>query len=361
MNRIFNFSAGPCTLPLPALEKAQAEFVDYQGKGMSLIEMSHRSKEYDAVHMDAMDLIRELFDVPKNYKILFLGGGATLQFGMIPMNFLPQGQSADYTLTGAWAKKAYKDATKVGNVNVVYDGKDENYLNLPDPASLKLDPGAAYLHLTSNETIGGVQWKSFPDAGSVPIICDMSSDFMSRRVNVADFDMIYAGAQKNAGPAGVGIAIIKDELLAKCPDNLPAYLNYKTHADKDSLYNTPPVFAIYMVGLTMKWLKGIGGLEAAERLADERAGLIYGAMEASDGYYRCPVPEAVRSKMNIVFRLPSEDLEKKFIAEALEKGMSGLKGHRDVGGCRASVYNAMPVEGAKALATFMADFQKANG
>ncbi len=361
MNRIFNFSAGPCTLPLPALEKAQAEFVDFKGAGMSLIEMSHRSKEYDAVHMDAMDLIRELFDVPKGYKIMFLGGGATLQFGMIPMNFLGDGQSADYTVTGSWAKKAYQDASKIGKVNLVWDGKEENYLNLPDPDSLTLDPNAAYLHLTSNETIGGIQWKRFPDAGGVPVICDMSSDFMSRRVNVADFDVIYAGAQKNAGPAGVAIVIAKEEMLEKCPDTLPAYLNYRTHSDKDSLYNTPPVFAIYMVGLTMQWLKGIGGLEAAERLADERAGLIYGAMEKSGGWYSCPVPEAVRSKMNIVFRLPSEDLEKKFIAEALERGMSGLKGHRSVGGCRASVYNAMPVEGAASLADFMAEFQKANG
>jgi phosphoserine aminotransferase len=361
MNRIFNFSAGPCTLPMAALEKAQAEFVDYQGKGMSLIEMSHRSKEYDAVHMGAMDLIRELFAVPKGYKILFLGGGATMQFGMIPMNFLGEGQSADFTVTGAWAKKAYQDASKIGQTKVVWDGKEENYLNLPNPDSLELDPSAAYLHLTSNETIGGVQWKRFPDAGKVPVICDMSSDFMSRRVNVEDFSLIYAGAQKNAGPAGVAIVIIKDEMIEKCPDTLPAYLNFKTHADKDSLYNTPPVFPIYMVGLTMQWLKGIGGLEGAERLAEKRSSLIYGAMEKSGGFYRCPVPEGVQSKMNIVFRLPSEDLEKQFIAEALALGMSGLKGHRSVGGCRASVYNAMPVDGAKALADFMDEFQKANG
>jgi len=361
MKRIFNFSAGPCTLPLSALEKAQSEFVDFKGTGMSLIEMSHRSKEYDAVHMDAMDLIRELFGVPEGHKILFLGGGATLQFGMVPMNFLHKGESADYVITGSWAKKAYQDAAKVGDAKVVWDGKESNYMTLPDPGSVKASPGAAYLHLTSNETIGGVQWKRFPDGGGVPVVCDMSSDFMSRRVNVGDFDLIYAGAQKNAGPAGVTIVIVKESFLEKCPDNLPAYLNFKTHAEKDSLYNTPPVFAVYMVGLTMHWLKGIGGLEAAERLADERAKLIYGAMEKSGGFYRCPVHEPVRSKMNIVFRLPDEDLEKRFISETTEKGMIGLKGHRSVGGCRASVYNAMPVDGAGALADFMIDFARKNG
>ncbi|MBU8871435.1 MAG: 3-phosphoserine/phosphohydroxythreonine transaminase [Gemmatimonadales bacterium] len=361
MNRIFNFSAGPCTLPVPALEEAHAEFLDYEGKGMSLIEMSHRSKEYDAVHMEAMDLVRRLYGLPDNYKIMFLGGGATMQFAMIPMNLMPSGGSCDLTLTGAWAKKAYADAKKLGTVNLAYDGSDEKFMNLPAIADLKVTPGTAYFHMTSNETIGGVQWSDFPDTGDVPLVCDMSSDFVSRRIPVEKFGLIYAGAQKNAGPAGTSIVIIREDLLERSSDQLPAYLSYATHAPKDSMYNTPPVFPIYMVMKTLSWLEKQGGLEAAEKMAGQRSSLIYGAMTDNPDFYSCPVNASCRSKMNIVFRLPSEDLEKKFVAEALAEGMSGLKGHRSVGGCRASVYNAMPVEGAQALADFMAAFAKANG
>lgn len=361
MNRIHNFSAGPCTLPLSAIESARDEFVDYQGKGMSLIEMSHRSKEYDAVHMEAMDLVKRLYGLPDNYKVLFLGGGATMQFGMVPMNLMGQGGACDLTLTGAWAKKAYADAKKIGTVHLAYDGTDDDFMDLPDPAGLKATAGSAYFHMTSNETIGGVQWKGFPDTGDVPLVCDMSSDFVSRRIPVDKFGLIYAGAQKNAGPAGCAIVIIREDLLERCPDSLPAYLSYATHAPKDSMYNTPPVFPIYMIGKTLKWLEEKGGLEAAEEMAAERAGLIYGAMNDFADFYRCPVKEHCRSLMNIVFRLPSEELEKKFVAEALAEGMSGLKGHRSVGGCRASVYNSMPVEGAKALADFMGEFAKKNG
>ncbi len=361
MNRIFNFSAGPCTLPVPALESAAAEFLEFQGKGMSLIEMSHRSKEYDAVHMEAMDLVRRLYGVPDNYKILFIGGGATLQFSMIPMNLMGQGGRCDLTLTGAWAKKALADAKKIGTVNVVFDGSEDNFMSLPEPDSLKANEGAAYFHLTSNETIGGVQWKSFPDTGDVPLVCDMSSDFVSRRIDVSKFGLIYAGAQKNAGPAGTSIVIIRDDLLERSSDSLTAYLNYSIHAAKDSMYNTPPVFPIYMVMKTLKWLEEEGGLLAAENMAAERSELIYGAMTKNNGFYSCPVHEDCRSLMNIVFRLPSEDLEKMFVAQALENGMSGLKGHRSVGGCRASVYNAMPVDGAKTLADFMDEFAAKNG
>ncbi len=361
MNRVFNFNAGPSTLPLPVLERARDEFVEFQNKGMSLIEMSHRAKEYDAVHHRAMDLIRELLGLSANYKVLFLGGGATMQFSMIPLNLLPKGKSCDLTLTGTWAKKAYADAKKVGQVNVVFDGKDDNYLNLPKPKDLKLDPNAAYLHMTSNETIGGIQWYEFPDSGKVPIICDMSSDIMSRRLKLDNFGLIYAGAQKNAGPAGVALVIIRDDILERCSDDLTAYLSYKIHAKEESLYNTPPVFSIYMVSLVMEWVKNKGGLPAMEKLADERAGMIYGAIEKNGGFYKCPVPPHCRSKMNIVFRMPTEDLEKKFIAEASEQGMIGLKGHRSVGGCRASIYNAMPVEGAKALSNFMDQFASKNG
>ena len=361
MNRIFNFSAGPCTLPLPALEEAHAEFLDYQGKGMSLIEMSHRSKEYDAVHMEAMDLIRRLYGLPDNYKILFLGGGATMQFSMVPMNLMAPGQSCDFTLTGAWAKKAYADAKKIGNVNVVFDGKDDNFMSLPDPASLALNADAAYFHMTSNETIGGVQWSDFPDTGDVPLVCDMSSDFVSRRIPVEKFGLIYAGAQKNAGPAGTSIVIIREDLLERSSDNLTAYMSYATHAPKDSMYNTPPVFPIYMMMKTLQWLEKEGGLDAATKMANERAGLIYGAMAANADFYKCPVHQDARSNMNVVWRLPNEDLEKQFVSEALAAGMSGLKGHRSVGGCRASMYNAMPVAGAKALADFMGEFANKNG
>jgi phosphoserine aminotransferase len=361
MNRIFNFSAGPCTLPYSALEEAHAEFLDYQGKGMSLIEMSHRSKEYDAVHMEAMDLIKRLYGLPDNYKVLFLGGGATMQFAMVPMNLMGPGGSCDMTLTGAWAKKANADAKKIGNVNLVFDGSGDNFMSLPEVTSLKANPGAAYFHMTSNETIGGVQWSDFPDTGDVPLVCDMSSDFVSRKIPVEKFGLIYAGAQKNAGPAGTSIVIIREDLLERSSADLPAYLSYATHAPKDSMYNTPPVFPIYMLMKTLQWLEKEGGLDAATKMANERAGLIYGAMAANADFYKCPVQESARSNMNIVWRLPSEDLEKQFVAEALEAGMSGLKGHRSVGGCRASVYNAMPIAGAKALADFMGEFAKKNG
>ena len=361
MNRIFNFSAGPCTLPLTALEEAAAEFVDYAGKGMSLIEMSHRSAEYDAVHVEAMALVKRLYGLPDNYKVLFLGGGATLQFSMVPMNLMGRGGQCDFTLSGAWAKKAYADAAKIGTVNVLFDGKEQDYMSLPAADSLAVNPDAAYVHLTSNETIGGVQWPDFPDTGDVPLVCDMSSDFVSRPVDLSRFGLVYAGAQKNAGPAGATVVIIRGDLVERSPADLTAYLSYATHAPKDSLYNTPPVFPIYMIMKTLAWLEKEGGLAAAKARADERAALVYGAIEAGGGFYRCPVDPACRSNMNIVFRLPSEDLEKAFIAEAAAAGMSGLKGHRSVGGCRASVYNAMPLAGARTLADFMGEFARRNG
>ncbi len=358
MNRIFNFSAGPCTLPLSCIEEAAGEFVDFQGLGMSLIEMSHRSKPYDDVHMAAMNDMREILEIPENFKILFLGGGATLQFTMIPMNIL-NGGTADYTATGTWANKAIADAKKFGTINIAFDGKADKFMTLPNPADVKVSDGSKYLHITSNETIGGIQWQEFPEVDA-PIVCDMSSDIMSRRIDWSKFGVVYCGAQKNLGPAGCAVVIIRDDILAETSTDLTAYLDYKIHADKDSMYNTPPVFPIYMLGKTLKWVKAQGGIDAMAKLADDRAGLIYGAIDNSNGFYNCPVQESARSKMNIVFRLPSEDLEKQFVAEAAEKGMSGLKGHRSVGGCRASVYNAMPVEGAQALADFMAEFAAKN-
>jgi len=361
MNRIYNFSAGPCTLPLPALLEAQREFIDYRGTGMSLIEMSHRSREYGEVHEGARSAIRRLLDLPDGFQVLLLGGGATLQFAMVPMNLLAGGGRCDFTVSGAWARKARADAARLGGVRDVFDGADGDYTSLPDPAALEIDPRAAYVHITSNETIGGLQWQDWPETGDVPLVCDMSSDFMSRRIPAERFGLIYAGAQKNVGPAGVAVVLIRDDVLARCADDLPAYLSYRTHAAKDSLYNTPPVFAIWLMKLTLDWLEQEGGLIEAERRAEARAKLVYDAIARHEGFYRCPVDPRFRSRMNVVFRLPNEELEGKFVAEALEHGMSGLKGHRSVGGCRASLYNAMPLEGAETLAAFMDDFARRNG
>ncbi len=358
MSRIANFNAGPSTLPLEVLEQIKEDIVDYKGKGLSLIEASHRSKEYDEIHNQAIGLVKELLGLPSNYKVVFLGGGATLQFSMIPMNFL-KGKSCDFTLTGTWAKKAYGDSKKIGTCNVVYDGADTKYTNLP--SNLKASSDAAYLHLTSNETIQGVEWWKWPEIGSTPIIADMSSDIMSRRLPVEKFGMIYAGAQKNLGPAGAALAIIRDDLLEGANTDLTAYLSYNIHADKNSLYNTPPVFPIYAVKLVLDWVKKNGGLEGMEKRADTKSGALYSAMKKSNGFYNCPVDASCRSKMNVVFRLPTEELEQKFIKDALAEGMLGLKGHRSVGGCRASIYNSMPIEDAQKLASFMDEFHKKNG
>jgi phosphoserine aminotransferase len=356
MRRIYNFSAGPSTLPLPALLETAAELPDYRDSGMSLVEMSHRGKHYTAIHREAADRVKSLLDLSDRYTVLFLGGGATLQFAMVPLNLLGPEQSCDFTLTGAWAAKAAQDAARVGRVRVAYDGRPGRYTAMPKPAELDLDPQAAYLHLTSNETIGGIQWQTWPDTGSVPIVADMSSDIMSRPLPRDKFGLIYAGAQKNLGPAGLALAIVRDDVLARCSTRLPAYLGYRTHAESDGLYNTPPVFCVYMLCKTLRWLEEQGGVAAAAKRAAERAALVYDAIDRSAGFYRCPVDPACRSRMNIVWRLPDEELESRFLAEAATREMSGLKGHRSVGGCRASLYNAMPVAGARALADFMREF-----
>ncbi len=356
--RIYNFAAGPCTLPLPALKKAQEEFVNFQDSGMSLFEMSHRGKIYDTVHMDAIALMREVYSLPDNFKVLFLGGGATMQFAMIPMNFLREGHFAQYVNTGTWATKALKDAKLIGDARELATSADKDFMYIPK--GFTVDPNAAYLHITTNNTIKGTEFHEIPDAGNVPIFADMSSDFMSRGVDWQKFGFVYGGIQKNLGPAGLSLVIIRDDMLEKVNKNLPAYLRYDLHADKYSMYNTPPMFQIYMMKLTLEWVKEMGGLEAMNKLADERSNLIYGVIDEHNDYFSCPVTKEDRSRMNICFRLPNEDLEKKFIAEGLERGMNGLKGHRSVGGCRASVYNAMPVEGAQALANFMVEFKNAN-
>ncbi|OQY33772.1 MAG: phosphoserine transaminase [Spirochaetaceae bacterium 4572_59] len=360
MNHALNFYAGPSVLPLEVLESLQSEMVNYKGSGLSLVETSHRSAEYDDVHTTALNLMRELFSVPDNYKILFLGGGATLQFSMIPLNFLAGGKSCDFTLTGAWSKKAYSDTCKVGKVNIAFDGKGDNYCSLPDTASLKASAGSEYFHITSNETIGGVQWKNFPDTGDVPIICDMSSDILSRPVPFEKFGMIYAGAQKNLGPSGLAIVIIREDMLNRCPDNITAYLDYRIHAEKDSLYNTPPVFPIYAMSKVLEKVKVDGGLDGVMKRNNEKAGMLYDIIDNSTDFYRNPVEKSVRSEMNVVFTMANEDLEKKFVAEAKAMGMVGLKGHKSVGGCRASIYNSMAVEHVATLGKFMKDFQKNN-
>jgi phosphoserine aminotransferase len=361
MPRKYNFYAGPATLPYSVLEQIQSEIIDYKGEGLSMIETSHRSKMYDTVHNETIELLRELMGIPENYHVLFLGGGATLQFAMVPMNLMRDGKSCDFIVSGSWAQKAIKDAQKYGEVRVAYDGSSNSFTSLPSANEVTTGKNSAYLHLTSNETIGGVQWKVFPKPEGVPVVADMSSDILSRPVTVSDFGIIYAGAQKNMGPAGVTVVIIRDDLVQNSRDGLPAYLSYKTHADKNSLYNTPPVFSIYAVNLVLKWIKEHGGVESIGEKNEQKADAIYQAIERNGEFYSCPVDEKVRSTMNVVFRLPTEDLEKQFIKEAEGKGMLGLKGHRSVGGCRASLYNAMPLDGAQSLAAFMDDFARKHG
>jgi phosphoserine aminotransferase len=360
--RIFNFSAGPAVLPEPVLKKAQQDLFALPGVGMSVLEISHRSPAFEQIIKEAEDDLRTLLSIPENYRVLFLQGGASLQFSMVPMNLLTRGSSADYLLTGSWGQGAIKEAKKLGTVREACSTADTNFNRLPMPEEIKLDPKAAYLHFTSNETIFGVEFQEEPPAGDVPLVCDMSSDFISRPIDVSKYGMIYAGAQKNAGPAGATIVIIREDLLERAPEGLPSMLDYRNLAKNGSMYNTPPCFAIYICGLVFKWLlNDIGGLEKISTMNREKAGVLYGAIDASDGYYRGHAEKDCRSLMNVTFRLPSEDLEKKFIKEATAAGLDGLKGHRSVGGLRASIYNAFPKQGVVKLVEFMKEFQKDNG
>lgn len=354
--RAVNFCAGPCTLPLSVLEEAQAEFVDYAGTGMALIEMSHRSPEYDLVHNETLDLVRTLFAVPEDFEILLLQGGATLQFAMVPLNLLSDGGSAGYVVSGSWGSAAFKDATHHGDVHNAWDGSDSGFTRMPAADEIEIRPEWRYLHVTSNETIGGIRMTEWPDT-DVRLVGDMSSDYLSRAIPWERFDVVYGGAQKNLGPAGLAIVFVRRSVLAETNRDLAAYLRWDVHADKNSLYNTPPVFAIYMMGKTLKWIQSQGGLAAMEAAAQARAGLVYGAIDASDGYYRSPVDPAARSLMNVVFRLPDEDSEARFVSEAKDRQLLSLKGHRSVGGIRASLYNAMPMSGVEALASFMESFR----
>ncbi len=356
--RAYNFSAGPAVLPEEVLKQAQAELVDYQGTGMSIMEMSHRGKEYSAIHDETIANIKELLNIPAGYSVLFLTGGASTQFAMVPMNLLGAGQTADYTNSGAWAKKAIQEAKALGNVNVVADCGKEIPTRVPRIDELKTTPGAVYLHVTSNETISGAQWKVFPKHDC--LIADMSSDMLSKPVDVSKFGLIYAGAQKNLGPAGVTLVIMKDELAERCPATVPTMFRYKTHIEENSLYNTVPTFPVYILCLVTRWLKANGGLEGMKKINEEKAGKLYAAIDASDFYKGTAVKE-FRSDMNVTFRLPTEELEAQFVTEASKKNLKTLKGHRSVGGIRASIYNAFPMEGVDALISFMKEFEAKNG
>lgn len=360
MKRAYNFNAGPSALPLAVLEKAQKELVDFQNTGMSVMELSHRSKEYEAVHNRAKELLYELLQIPENYDILFLQGGASTQFSMIPMNLLQEGQVANYVLTGSWSEKALKEAKKVGATHVSASSKDEKHNFIPSLENIQLSENAAYLHITSNNTIYGTQWKTFPKV-DVPLIADMSSDILSRPLPVEDFGMIYAGAQKNLGPSGVTVVIIRKDLIGKEDENIPTMLKYSTHAEKNSLYNTPPTFGIYMLSLVLEWVKEQGGVEAIEKANEEKAAILYDAIDESNGFYVGHAKEDSRSLMNVTFNLSDSELEKQFLQEAKEKGFVGLNGHRSIGGCRASIYNAVPKEACIALRDFMVEFQKQHG
>jgi len=359
--RIWNFNAGPATLPLPVLEKAKADLPDYAGTGMAVMELSHRSKDYAAIHTQAGELMTELFQIPDNFKVLFLQGGASLQFAMIPMNLLTGDQSADYIITGSWSKKALKEAKIVGKAGVAASSEETNFNRIPKQGELKLDNSARYCHITTNNTIAGTQFQSFPETGNVPLIADMSSDILSRKIDFSPFGLVYAGAQKNLGPAGVTIVIIRDDLVAAGRDDLPTMLQYRTHAEKDSLYNTPPTYSIYLVKLVLEWVRDTGGLNAIEIRNRKKADLLYGTIDGLPGFYKGAAEKDSRSAMNVTFRLPTEELEAKFIAEALAAGFGGLKGHRSVGGIRVSMYNAMEPEGIEQLTAFMKKFAEQNG
>lgn len=359
-NRIYNFNPGPAALPLPVLEEIQESFLNFQGSGMSITEISHRSKQFDVVIEDAIARTKRLLGLDDSHHVLFIQGGASMQFHMIALNLLADGATADYVNTGTWSTKAIKEAEILGrSINVVASSEDRNFCYIPK--DLKFNPDAAFVHITSNNTIKGTQWAEFPDTGGVPIISDMSSDIMSRPLDVSRFGLIYAGAQKNIGPAGVCMAIIRDDLIERIPDNLPSMLSYKTYVNKNSLYNTPPCFAIYTVQLVLKWIEEtVGGLEKMAAVNKKKADMLYGCIDASDFYKATADPDS-RSMMNVTFRLPGEELEARFVQAALENGLGGLKGHRSVGGCRASIYNPTGLDAIEALTDFMKTFEKENG
>jgi phosphoserine aminotransferase len=360
VQRVFNFSAGPAVLPLAVLEEAQRDLVALPGVGMSVLEISHRSKTFEDILAKTEADVRTLGVVPSTHKVLFLQGGASLQFSMVPMNLLTPGRTADYIVTGGWAQKAVKEAQRVGTVHVAASTEADNFSRIPRQDELQLTPDAAYVHITTNNTLFGTEWKSEPAVGDVPLVGDTSSDMFSRPIDVAKYGLIYAGAQKNLGPSGVTLVIVREDLLARSAKSLPTMLNYAAHADNGSMYNTPPTFGIYLMGLVMKWAIAQGGLAELGRRNERKAAKLYAEIDRT-GFYRGTAEKASRSTMNVTFRLPSEDLEKRFVKESTAAGLDGLKGHRSVGGMRASVYNAFPEEGVDALVEFMREFERTNG
>jgi phosphoserine aminotransferase len=358
--RLHNFSAGPAILPLPVLEEAQRDLVSLPGVGMSILEISHRSKTFETILARTEQDLRTLGNVPPNYKVLFLQGGASLQFSMVPLNLLTPGTTADYIVTGGWAQKAVKEAQRVGTVNIAASTEKDNFSRLPRPDEITLTPNAAYVHITTNNTLFGTEWPSEPGVGSAPLVADTSSDMFSRPIDVARYGLIYAGAQKNLGPSGVTLVIVREDLLARSSKSLHTMLSYAVHAENGSMYNTPPCFGIYLIGLVMKWALSQGGLDAIAKRNERKAAKLYAEIDRS-GFYRGTAEKASRSRMNITFRLPSEELESRFVKESSAAGLDGLKGHRSVGGMRASIYNAFPEEGIDALVQFMQEFEKKNG
>jgi phosphoserine aminotransferase len=361
--RVINFNAGPAGLPLPALERARDELLDFKGSGMSIMEHSHRGKEYEAVHNEAIALLTELLGIPSSHQVLFLQGGGHLQFAMVPMNFLRAGQSADYVLTDGWSEKAHEEAQRIGKTQLAASTRqaDGRYVRVPTQAEVKLDPTAAYCHTTSNNTLMGTQFHTYLDTGAVPHVCDMSSDFLWRKIDTSRFGLIYAGAQKNIGPSGLVVAIARKDWMAAAREDIPKILRYQTHAENNSLYNTPNTFGIYLARNVLAWIKDTGGLEKIEQRNQAKGAALYGALDSMSGFYKAPVEARSRSVMNIVFRLPSEALEDKFIGDAKKAGMVGLKGHRSTGGIRVSAYNAVSEADIAALVSFMKSFAQANG
>ena len=360
MKRIYNFSAGPATLPHQVLAQARDEMLDWHGSGMSVMEMSHRGKEYMSIQAEAEADLRELLGIPANYKVLFLQGGASSQFAMVPMNLLRGKTTADYLCTGEWSKKAIKEAKKFATVNIVASSEDKNFSYIPEQSSWKLDPDAAYVHITQNETIGGIEMFWTPETGEVPLVSDMSSNILSRPIDVSKYGLIYAGAQKNVGPAGVTLVIVREDLLGQALKSAPTMFDYKVQADNDSMYNTPPTYAIYIAGLVFKMLKANGGLAAMEKANREKARVLYDALDASS-FYQSPVARENRSLMNVPFTLKDTALDEEFLKGAKAHGLLQLKGHKSVGGMRASIYNAMPIEGVRALVEYMQAFEKQHG
>lgn len=356
--RIYNFSAGPSMMPLPVLEKAAAEMTNYGGSGMSVMEMSHRSKYYDDIINGAQDVLRRVYNIPDNYRILFMQGGATMQFSAVPLNLMVTGK-ADYAITGNFARNAYKEAKKFGDIHIAATSEADNFTWIPTPDQLDIRPDADYFYICANNTIFGTEWHYDPNAGDIPVVADMSSNILSKPVDISKYGMIYAGAQKNMGPAGMAVVIIREDLMGHYRENMPVLLDYQLMADKNSMYNTPPTYSIYMMKLVTEWVEQMGGLEAMAKNADLRSSMLYDYLDSTD-FYKGAAQKASRSRMNVTFRTGNDELDKKFIQESIDAGMTNLKGHRLVGGMRASIYNAMPIEGVEYLIDFMKKFENNN-